>query len=84
MDERLRGQLEEFLRDERPALEELRRFVGGELSKGLDLSSRSLELLDRYLESLIEILAGRPCPICGIPPTSRSGLRSASPITWVR
>lgn len=42
-----------FLRDEEAALEELRRFVGGQVGNRLDGSGQSLSVLDEFLEALI-------------------------------
>jgi hypothetical protein len=48
----LQRDFEQFLADEDPAIEELRRFVGGQLGPRLDSSVASLEPLDRYIENL--------------------------------
>jgi hypothetical protein len=50
----LQADFEQFVADEGPAIEELRRFVGGELGPRLDASIESLELLDRYVQKLTE------------------------------
>ena len=43
---------EQFVADEEPAIDELRRFVGGQLGPRLDGTIESLELLDRYINNL--------------------------------
>ena len=44
--------LAEFVADEAPAIDQLRRLVGGEAGKRLDGSSESLGLLDAVLTNL--------------------------------
>lgn len=41
-----------FVADEAPAIDQFRRFVGGELGPRLDGSLESLELVDRYIQNL--------------------------------
>jgi hypothetical protein len=44
--------LDRFVRDESPAIEELRRFVGGRATSSLDGSEDSLAVLDAFLVNL--------------------------------
>ena len=50
----LERDFEQFVSDESPAIEELRRFVGGELGPRLSGGVESLELLDSYIQNLTE------------------------------
>jgi hypothetical protein len=45
---------ERFLADEAPAIDQLRRFAGGQLGPLLDGSLESLGFLDRYIQSLTQ------------------------------
>ena len=48
----LESDFEEFVSDEPAAIEQLRSFVGGELTRCLDLRVESLALLDEYVTNL--------------------------------
>src|SRR4029453_14931260 len=47
--------LESYVRDEGPALDELRRFVGGQAGVALDGSTASLAILDAFIRNLIAV-----------------------------